>query len=82
MTKLALAQVEQRLAARYGPGPGRDVGLVLTVHDELVVQAPQDDAAQVAEDVADGMRVAAAEVLRDVPVAVDVAVRDRWGADP
>jgi len=82
MTKLALAQVEQRLAARYGPGPGRDVGLVLTVHDELVVQAPQDDAAQVAEDVADGMRVAAAELLRDVPVAVDVAVRDRWGADP
>jgi DNA polymerase-1 len=82
MTKLALAQVEQRLAARYGPGPGRDVGLVLTVHDELVVQAPGDDAAQVAEDVVEGMRVAAAELLRDVPAAVDVAVRDRWGADP
>ena len=82
MTKLALAQVEQRLAARYGPGPGRDVGLVLTAHDELVVQAPADDAAQVAEDVAEGMRMAAAELLRDVPAAVDVAVRDRWGADP
>jgi DNA polymerase-1 len=82
MTKLALAQVEQRLAARYGPGPDRDVGLVLTVHDELVVQAPQAAAAQVAADVVEGMRVAAAELLGDVPAAVDVAVRDRWGAEP
>ena len=82
MTKLALAQVEQRLAARYGPGPDRAVGLVLTVHDELVVQAPEPDAAQVAADVVEGMRVAAAELLGDVPTAVDVAVRDRWGADP
>jgi DNA polymerase-1 len=82
MTKLALAQVEQRLAARYGPGPDREVGLVLTVHDELVVQAPVADAAQVAVDVVEGMRVAAAELLGDVPAAVDVAVRDRWGAEP
>lgn len=82
MTKLALAQVEQRLAARYGPGLDREVGLVLTVHDELVVQAPVADAAQVAADVVEGMRVAAAELLGDVPAAVDVAVRDRWGVDP
>jgi DNA polymerase-1 len=81
MTKLALAEVERRLCGRYGSGPGRTTGLVLTVHDELVVQAPAQDAAQVAEDVVEGMQVAAAMLLGDVPAAVDVAIRDRWGAD-
>jgi DNA polymerase-1 len=80
MTKLALAQVEQRLCARYGDAPDRPTGLVLTVHDELVVEVPEADAQQVAVDVADGMRAAAGELLGDVPAAVDVAVRPRWGA--
>jgi DNA polymerase-1 len=79
MTKLALAEVERRLQARYGAVPGRAAGLVLTVHDELVVQAPAEDAAAVAEDVADAMRVAAAELLGPVPAAVDLAVRPHWG---
>jgi DNA polymerase-1 len=81
MTKLALAQVEQRLRSRYGDAPDRSTGLVLTVHDELVVEVPEGDADQVAVDVADGMRAAAGELLGDVPAAVDVAVRPRWGAE-
>ena len=79
MTKLALAEVERRLVARYGAGPQRMEGLVLVVHDELVVQAPAADAAVVADDVADAMRVAAAGLLGPVPSAVDVAVRPQWG---
>jgi DNA polymerase-1 len=79
MTKLALAAVERRLAARYGPGPLRAPGLVLTVHDELVVEVPEADANEVADEVAAAMREAAAELLGDVPAAVDVAVRHRWG---
>ena len=82
MTKLALAAVERRLAARYGPGPVRAPGLVLTVHDELVVEVPEADAAEVADEVATAMGEAAAELLGDVPAAVDVAVRARWGATP
>ena len=81
MTKLALAEVERRMRARYGAGPGRTPGLVLTVHDELVVQVPLADADEVAEDVADAMRVAAADLLGAVPSAVDVAVRPHSGAD-
>lgn len=81
MTKLALAAVERRLAARYGPGPLRAPGLVLTVHDELVVEVPEADAEEVADEVADAMREAAAELLGDVPAAVDVEVRPRWGTD-
>ncbi len=81
MTKLALAAVERRLAARYGPGPLRAPGLVLTVHDELVVEVPEADAKEVADEVADAMREAAAELLGDVPAAVDVEVRPRWGTD-
>ena len=83
MTKLALAEVERRMQARYGTSPERAAGLVLTVHDELVAQVPAADAAAVAEDVADAMRVAAAELLGPVPAAVDVAIRPHWGdGDP
>lgn len=81
MTKLALAAVERRLAARYGSQPCRTAGLVLTVHDELVVEVPNDDAAEVADDVVDAMREAAAELLGPVPAAVDVVVRPTWGPD-
>jgi DNA polymerase-1 len=79
MTKLALAEVERRMQARYGTGTQRDAGLVLTVHDELVVQVPAADAAEAADDVADAMRVAAADLLGPVPSAVDVAIRPHWG---
>ena len=80
MTKLALAEVERRLRARYGPGPRRAAGLVLTVHDEVVAEVPAADAVAVADDIADAMRLAAVDVLGEVPAAVDVAVRPRWGA--
>lgn len=80
MIKLALAEVERRLQQRYGPDPQRGAGLVLTVHDEVVAEVPEADAAGVADMIAEAMRVAASEVLGDVPAAVDVAIRPRWGA--
>ena len=79
MTKLALAAVEQRLAQRFGTQPRRQEGLVLVVHDELVVEVPRDDVEEAAELVSDGMTTAAAEILGDVPAAVDVRVSSRWG---
>ncbi len=79
MTKLALAAVERRLAERYGTGPVRAAGLVLTVHDELVVEVPTTDAEEMAHEVVGAMREAAAELLGPVPAAIDVAVRPSWG---
>ncbi|MGH3665160.1 MAG: DNA polymerase, partial [Egibacteraceae bacterium] len=83
MTKLALAEVERRLADRFGSGdhptPVRPDGLVLVVHDELVAEVPAADADEAAELVADGMLAAAAEILGDVPAAVDAHVRPTWG---
>jgi DNA polymerase I len=85
MTKLALAAVGRRLVARFphhGRPPGfEDDGLVLVVHDELVAEVPEEDAEEAAALVRDGMLEAAREVLGDVPAAVDVAVRSRWGQE-
>jgi DNA polymerase I len=81
MTKLALAEVERRLEGRFGHGVVRRDGLVLIVHDELVADVPAGAAQEAAELVADGMRAAAAEILGDIPAAVDVTVQPRWGAD-
>lgn len=95
MTKLALVEVERRLAARSaGPRGGsqrsgaerwhsRD-GLVLVVHDELVVEVDACEAEEVGELVEQGMLAAARQVLGEVPAKVDAVVADRWGplADP
>jgi DNA polymerase I len=85
MTKLALAEVHRRLSKRFGipvstigTGVAAD-GLVLVVHDELVAEVPEDDAAEAAELVAGGMVDAAAEILGEVPAHVDVHLRRRWG---
>jgi DNA polymerase I len=85
MTKLALAAVERLLAARFGPQPEYGVrpdGLVLTIHDELVAEVPAADAEEAAALVVTGMEQAAAQLLGDVPAAVDVAWRTRWAESP
>ena len=83
MTKLALAEVAARLTARW-PHPGdatrvaRD-GIVLVVHDELVVEVDADQAEEARALVVEGMLAAAGRILGDVPAVVDAAVRPRWG---
>lgn len=79
MTKLALAAVEERFRTRYGDAPRRPEGLVLVVHDELVVEVPREHGEEAAALVRDGMLSAASEILGDVPAAVDVRVSERWG---
>ncbi len=83
MTKLALAEVQRRLTDRFGrPGgatPAAPDGLVLVIHDELVAEVPADHGEEAAALVCDGMLAAARVVLGDVPAAVDLAVRPRWG---
>jgi DNA polymerase-1 len=52
--------------------------IVCCVHDELLVEAPQVRAAEVAETVAYHMRAAGNEFLRNVPLDVDVAIARSW----
>jgi DNA polymerase I len=72
ITKIALARLRTALA----PVPA--AWLVNTVHDEIVVECGVADAGAVEKVVRDEMRLAGEEVLRSVPVAVDVAVSDHW----
>jgi DNA polymerase I len=85
MIKLALAEVDQRLVSAFGgPGDGQAVtahGAVLVVHDELVVEVAVEQADEAVGLVTEGMLVAAREILGDVPAAIDVAVRPRWGPE-
>ncbi|MGH8900610.1 MAG: DNA polymerase [Egibacteraceae bacterium] len=83
MIKLALAEVDRRLASAFdGPVEGEPVaahGLVLVVHDELVVEVGVGQADEAVALVTEGMLAAAREILGDVPAAVDAAIRPRWG---
>ena len=52
--------------------------LVNCVHDELVVEAPTDRAAEVAEVVRVTMEDAARAFLKVTPIVVEVQVGDAW----
>ena len=78
MIKLAVAEVHQRLVDAFGAGPGEPVGLVLTVHDELVAEVPADRAEEGRRLVVEGMVAAGARILGEVPTAVDATVGSSW----
>ena len=52
--------------------------MILTVHDELLFEAPEEEAEQVAALVAD--RYGAAPIPLDVPLTVDVGIGPNWKA--
>jgi DNA polymerase-1 len=83
MTKLALAEVAARMEDRFPRDPddaiARD-GIVLVVHDEIVVDVPAADAQDARDLVVEGMLAASTRVLGDVPGSVDAVVQERWGA--
>jgi DNA polymerase-1 len=57
---------------------GRDAAparMILTVHDELLFEAPEKDATTVAELVRETMEAA---VKLRVPLTVDVGIADNW----
>ena len=49
--------------------------MILTVHDELLIESPEDEAADVAEQVREAMQGAAA---LKVPLTVDVGIGPNW----
>jgi DNA polymerase-1 len=66
--KRAMLALHPRLAA----GRAR---MILTVHDELLIESPQEDADEVAETVRDAMQGA---VQLAVPLTVDVGIGPNW----
>jgi DNA polymerase I-like protein with 3'-5' exonuclease and polymerase domains len=56
-----------------------DAAIDLTVHDELVLSAPEEHAERVAEILQDGMTGEGIQKLVRVPLVADVKIGDRWG---
>jgi DNA polymerase-1 len=75
MTKLAMVRVHERLCEEF---PSRSAGLVNTVHDELVVECDEADAANVAAAVQHEMSEAHRTLLKRVPPLVEVQVARHW----
>jgi DNA polymerase-1 len=68
--KLAMVRLHQRLKAE-----GLKAQLLLTVHDELVLEAPEDEAERVAELTREAMEGA---MSLSVPLRVDLGVGESW----
>jgi DNA polymerase-1 len=73
MLKLAMAGIRQRVLA-----DGRDAQVVNCVHDEILVEASEADAWELAEVVREEMVAAGERYISQVPVEVEVAVGDTW----
>lgn len=55
-----------------------DAKIVNCIHDEIVIEAAEDQAGEVAAILDREMIEAAREFIRSVPVSVDVAIADAW----
>jgi DNA polymerase-1 len=73
MLKLAMTGIRARLLEE-----GRDACMVNCVHDELLLEASEDDAWDVAELVREEMVRSGARYIQQVPVVVDVSVGEAW----
>jgi DNA polymerase-1 len=72
--KKAMIDVHAALVARNGRG-GTPARMILTVHDELLFEAPEGEAGAVAELVRDHMERA---WPLSVPLTVDVGIGKNW----
>ncbi|OGY26228.1 MAG: hypothetical protein A2Z24_01580 [Candidatus Woykebacteria bacterium RBG_16_44_10] len=73
ITKYALAYIYRELNKRQ-----LDAYLIHTVHDEIVAEAREDIAEEVAKLIEDQMIAAGEKLLKKVPVKVDVYISDCW----
>jgi len=71
--KLALVLVDEELRER-----SFEAQLVLTIHDELVVEAPEREAQDVAGIVVKQMEAAGAYYVKKVPIPADATISRMW----
>ena len=74
--KKAMIDVHAALA-KYNAGRRAPTRMILTVHDELLFEAPEEDAEEVAALVRDVMETA---FPLNVPLDVDVGIGKNWTA--
>ncbi|MCP4447577.1 MAG: hypothetical protein GY811_19885 [Myxococcales bacterium] len=55
--------------------------MVLTIHDELVVEVPKNSAQQVMTIVEEAMKQGMAFYIDPIPVEIDVSIRSSWAED-
>jgi DNA polymerase-1 len=72
LIKIAMVKLHKRLDAE-----GFKARLILQVHDELVVESPEDEVERVKVVVRESMESAAGDRF-DVPFTVEVGVADNW----
>jgi DNA polymerase-1 len=70
LIKLAMVSVQDFLDSSY-----RTAKLIMQVHDELVLEVPDEELAEVKEKVRELMQNVA---QLDVPLVVDVGVGENW----
>jgi DNA polymerase-1 len=77
LLKLAMIAVQRMLDQKFPsqPGPGPRSRMLLTVHDELVLEAPEDRAEAVGASLVDAMQ---GVMALSVPLKVDVGIGSSW----
>ena len=70
--------MKRAMTLLHGALENTEAKIVCCVHDELLVEAPQTCAAEVAEIVAQHMKTAGSEFLRHVPLEVELATARNW----
>ncbi|MEO5739220.1 MAG: DNA polymerase I [Vicinamibacterales bacterium] len=73
--KKAMLRVSEALRADRAKGEEQRARMILTVHDELLIESPQESATEVAELVREAMQGAAQLA---VPLTVDVGIGPNW----
>ena len=62
--------------------PGKLIGtgakIIGTVHDEIILEVPEDKAESIAEILKDAMIKGGSEFLKKVPIEVEVTISDSW----
>jgi DNA polymerase-1 len=69
-----------KLASIMAHGPLRDLGasILMWVHDEIVVEAPEEQAEMAADLLKECMIAAAETWVKSVPIDVSVTISERW----
>jgi DNA polymerase I-like protein with 3'-5' exonuclease and polymerase domains len=62
--------------------PGKLIGtgakIIGTVHDEIILEVPEDQAESIAEILKDVMIEGGSEFLKKIPIEVEVGIADSW----
>lgn len=72
------ADITKRALALVAPRLPEGANIINVVHDEIVVEAPAEQASAVAEIVREAMREAGEAYLRRVPIVVEADVAESW----